>query len=180
MKLTAFKRRVLNKMFIDMDDANSYQYLEKIVPTLNECLVLVANSHIPLVKEISLTIDDSLVAILPDEVIMIDYMESPHKNADFFQPTQKSVRVNLPGEYKFICDCLYPEILDDVDDDSDVLPEIPESIAAAAVFYVASELMRDIDLTTAITIRNQFEMFIAQLEIQMTAETQSFNVKGRW
>ena len=49
-----------------------------------------------------------------------------------------------------------------------------------AVLYVAAQIMRDIDLTTAITIQNEYETAIARLDNGISDLQESFRFVPKW
>ena len=168
MNISEFTTRVLNKLFITEQDSKQFGYDSKIIPTLNECLTFIANDTNGYLPECS----------LPSDVLSVLFVDTDVPGATYYQPTRRTIRFNYPGKYLVICDTLYPKI--ETGDTEHNCETIPESVMTCAVLYVAAQLMRDIDLTTAITIQNEYETAIARLDNGISDLQESFRFVPKW
>lgn len=117
------------------------------------------------------TFDKTLISVL--------YADTEVKGASFSMLTDRIVKVTKPGDYTFVINCYYPDV--DFTAVDDELPEdIPESVAAIAVLYVASQLLYDTDQVKAAQIRNEFELALARLDIDRQDLQEHFSIVSRW
>ena len=183
MNISEFTTRVLNKLFITEQDAKQFGYDSKIIPTLNECLTFIANDV--LANRVTIPFDVAYdtsgylpECLLPSDVLSVLFVDTDVPGATYYQPTRRTIRFNYPGKYLVICDALYPKI--ETGDIEHNCETIPESVMTCAVLYVAAQLMRDIDLTTAITIQNEYETAIARLDNGISDLQESFRFVPKW
>lgn len=187
MTITEFKRRVFNKMFMtygeEHSDAKEYGYDEKVIPMLNECLTLIANSTYPDRKSFDVILSENspLTFKLPREVLSVLYVDTCVESATFFMLNSRTVKFNKPGKYTLICDCLYSDIPEADDEEiNSIMEDIPESVLTIAVLYVVSQLMYDTDQIRAGQIRNEFELELARLDTDRQDIQEHFTMSSRW
>ena len=87
-----------------------------------------------------------------------------------------TIKFSSAGAYTIVADCLYPTI--DENDTLNILDTLPESLVTIAVMYVAGQLMKDIDLTEALTTLNEYEYALARLDVDRQELNESFTISG--
>lgn len=186
MTITELKRRVFNQLFMTYGEANSdareYDYDNKVIPLVNECLNLIANSTLSNRKAYYVLIEDyNKIHKLPKEVLSVLYVDTEVEGATFYNITSREIKFNKPGEYIVVCECLYPVIPDvDSDETNEVLDEIPESLLTIAVLYTVSKLLYDTDQIRAAQVRNEYEVALAGLDVDRQDIQEHFSISSRW
>lgn len=192
MNLTEFKARVRNKLFITQSDSTQFEYESKIVPTLNECLVTIANNTISnrtyrevvLIDNLKVNLStlfgdiviDGIITQPKVKVLSVLYVDTQVPGASYYYMDNNTIKFSSAGAYTIVADCLYPTI--DENDTLNILDTLPESLVTIAVMYVAGQLMKDIDLTEALTTLNEYEYALARLDVDRQELNESFTISG--
>lgn len=192
IKLTA-----LQKMFsadgttIDENDDSIKEYLYSMPAAANEAIRMLVTAGIQVRKSNTITKTDNAPLVV--DVIA--------ENADFWRMTAPEVYktdggdvqlyskcsllggryLRFPsdarGTFEYFYDAMPDEITQDTPDDT-VISIAPEAVVLVPL-YMASELYKDDDLSTATYYRNEFEAGLSQLRNNVTG-TNSFTSSTGW
>lgn len=119
------------------------------------------------------------------EVMSVKYADTEVSGASFYVTSsvagQVTIKVNRPGNYKFVVEATYPLVTDDEDEDSTLaIAKIPESVLYVAALYVTSQLLNDTDQIRAQLVRNEYELALARLDEERQDIQESFSISSKW
>lgn len=184
MTFAEFKIRVHNKLFITNADALQFDYEQKIIPTLNEALVLIANTTSFTRKAVDIVVLDSdlpLTYTLPTDCVSVVYISNIDEDGEdpsYFQPSRSQIKFLTSGTFIIEYNSYFPNLTESLDDMVEL--DIDTSVLTAAVFYVAAELMRDVNLPEATIMQNEFEIWLARINDRLVNKQGSFKINSRW
>lgn len=176
-KWSEIKQAILNKLFLEENEAQQQGYLAKFQYLANECLVAIANRVKPRVAVLDVKIENDYdVVEMPDDFLSFYVNGAPNPKLHYL--TNKTVTGTI-GEHKIYYNALWKEITNE-DITKDLVLDIDKSIVNCLPTYVAAQLLSQDDVQRSAILKNEFELLIAGLDTDVMYETNHFESEGGW
>jgi hypothetical protein len=176
-KWSEIKQAILNKLFLEENEAQQQGYLAKFQYLANECLVSIANRVKPRVAEYTVVTEDAAdVITMPKDFLSFYVDGAPNPKIHYLT---SNMITGLVGENKIYYNALWQEITNE-DVTKDTPLDIDQSILHCLPTYVAAQLLSQDDVQRSAILKNEYELLIAGLNTDVMYETNHFESEGGW
>ena len=90
----------------------------------------------------------------------------------------KYIKLNSVGAYNIFYNALYEQITEDVEETTDLA--IDQSVLNCIPSYVASQILAEDDIQRSTILKNEYELMLSRLDINVMYEANHFKSNGGW
>jgi hypothetical protein len=190
------KQAILNKIFLEEDEARQQGYLAKFQQLANEGLNIIANSVRPKISTFVVTVVEKeegkekadseyyvgeLIEMPEDFLSFSDHInyKDGYEDPEIVYITDTAIALPEAGVYIIHYNGLWDRI-DATDASGDVKINIPANILNCIPSYVASQVLSQDDIQRSTVLKNEFELMLARLDTNVFYESNHFKSSGGW
>ena len=186
-KWSEIRQGIINKLFMDEDEANSENenYASKFAFYANECLNQIANSVKPRIAvfDIETTRENEEQEMPEDFLSVADMVNYVDGEADPIIVYMGDKNIMLPrvGRYKIFYNALWQPITEDYMNDQEQ-PDLPidQSVLNCIPSYVASQILAEDDIQRSTILKNEYELMLSRLDTNIMYQENHFKSTGGW
>ena len=175
-KWSELKQAILDKLFLNEQEAINQGYLSKFQYLTNECLNIIANGVKPYVTSVEVTGNANTIIRMPDN--FLSFSEFTYYD-DISFISDDEIRIDRDGTHHITYNATYEQITKEIIDNDSVL-NIPQSVLITIPTYVASQLLSQDDIQRSTILRNEFELMLSRLDTTIIYEEQHYHSIGEW
>lgn len=182
-KWSEIKQATLDKLFLDEDEAQQQNYLQKFRYLANECLNIIANGVKPKIATFEITTtDENQIVEFPEDFIsyadLVNYLDDEPDPILIYIDWNK-IKLKKAGNYKIFYNAIWHEInKDDIKTDAEL--HIDPSVLNCLPTYMASQLLAQDDVQRSTILKNEFELMLSRLDVNVMNQQNHFKSEGGW
>lgn len=182
-KWSEIKQAILDKLFLEENEAEQVNYLSKFRYLANECLTIIANGIKPRIAVYEVVTEkNGDVVVMPEDFLSFADMVGTRDGVletDVVYLSDREIAFPLKGTHRIYYNALWKEITkNDVIEDTE-LP-IDLSVIQCIPTYVASQILSQDDIQRSSVLKNEFELLLARLDTNILYEENHYHSVGGW
>lgn len=152
-----------NTVYIDINSHKRYVYLSGALQEVDNYFTIADTIQMP---EDFLSFAD-----------MINYLNG-QPDPEITYVGDRYIKLNKVGAYNIFYNALYEQITEEYMDDKELPIDI--SVLNCIPSYVASQILAEDDITRSTVLKNEYELMLSRLDINVMYEANHFKSNGGW